>query len=55
MDDRVCQDRHVPPFDSTHSNPDLPLRFRAVGRLLVGDMIESVERVEVEGRLEPVR
>lgn len=34
---------------------DLPLRFRTVGRLLVGDMIESVERVEVEGSLEPVR
>jgi glutamate racemase len=34
---------------------DLPLRFRTVGRLLVGDMIETVERVEVAGTLEPVR
>ena len=30
---------------------DLPLRFRRVGRLLVGDMIDVVERVEVEGNL----
>ena len=30
---------------------DLPLRFRRVGRLLIGDMIEAVERVEVEGSL----
>lgn len=34
---------------------DLPLRFRTVGRLLVGDMIETVEHVVVEGNLEPVR
>jgi glutamate racemase len=33
---------------------DLPLRFRTVGRLLVGDMIETVERVQVEGALETV-
>lgn len=30
---------------------DLPLRFRQVGRLLIGDMIDAVERVEVEGNL----
>ena len=30
---------------------DLPLRFRHVGRLLIGDMIDAVERVEVEGNL----
>lgn len=34
---------------------DLPLRFRTVGRLLVGDMIEAVEHVVVEGNLEPPR
>ena len=31
---------------------DLPLRFRRVGRLLLGETIESVERVEIEGCLE---
>ena len=30
---------------------DLPLRFRRVGRLLLGEAIESVERVEIEGCL----
>jgi glutamate racemase len=30
---------------------DLPLRFRRVGRLFVGDMIDVVEKVEVEGIL----
>ena len=34
---------------------DLPLRFRRVGRLLVGNMIETVERVDLEGSLDPVR
>ena len=34
---------------------DLPLRFRRVGRLLVGDMIDVVEKVEVEGQLPAVR
>jgi len=33
---------------------DLPLRFRRVGRLFVGDMIDVVERVEVEGILPAV-
>jgi glutamate racemase len=33
---------------------DLPLRFRRVGRLFVGDMIDVVERVEVEGILSRV-
>lgn len=31
---------------------DLPLRFRAVGRELVGGLIDEVERVDVEGALE---
>ena len=30
---------------------DSPLRFRRVGRLLLGEMIESVEHVEIEGCL----
>lgn len=34
---------------------DLPLRFRRVGRLLLGEMVESVERVEIEGCLERAR
>lgn len=34
---------------------DLPLRFRTVGRLLVGDMIDQVDRVEIEGCLEAQR
>jgi glutamate racemase len=33
---------------------DLPLRFRRVGRLLVGDMIETVEKVVIEGCLDAV-
>jgi glutamate racemase len=33
---------------------DLPLRFRRVGRLFVGDMIDVVEKVEVEGILPTV-
>ncbi len=44
---------HTPVRQFTVS--DLPLRFRRVGRLLVGDMIETVERVDVEGCVEPVR
>jgi len=31
---------------------DLPLRFRTVGRRFVGDLIDSVEVVEVDGRME---
>jgi hypothetical protein len=34
---------------------DLPLRFRRVGRLFVGDMIDVVERVEVEGIIPATR
>lgn len=30
---------------------DLPLRFRTVGRRFIGDILESVERVSVDGRL----
>lgn len=42
-----CSQRPVRVF----SVSDLPLRFRHVGRLLIGDMIDAVERVEVEGNL----
>lgn len=31
---------------------DMPLRFRTFGRRFLGDLIEGVEEVEVEGRLE---
>lgn len=39
----------------TFTVSDLPLRFRRVGRMLVGDMIETVEKVEIEGNVAPVR
>ena len=44
---------HVPTREFTVS--DLPLRFRRVGRLFVGDMIDVVERVEVEGIIPATR
>jgi glutamate racemase len=31
---------------------DMPLRFRTVGQRFLGDLIASVEEVEVDGRLE---
>ncbi|MSR36791.1 MAG: glutamate racemase [Gemmatimonadetes bacterium] len=56
---RILSERDLlAPADHTptrmFSVTDLPLRFRTVGRLLVGDMIESVEHVQVEGALERV-
>lgn len=56
---RVLQERDLlapaeQPPDRKFSVSDLPLRFRQVGRLLVGEMIASVERVEIEGCLDSV-
>ncbi len=50
--DLLAPEGNVPTRRFTVS--DLPLRFRKVGRLLVGDMIEDVEKVEIEGCRESV-
>ena len=57
---RILQDRDMlAPTDQQGTREftvsDLPLRFRRVGRLFVGDMIETVEKVEVEGILPVTR
>ena len=46
----LAPEDHAPTRRFTVS--DLPLRFRRVGRLLVGDMIDTVERVQIEGGLD---
>jgi glutamate racemase len=57
---RILQENQLlAPVDQTPTREftvsDLPLRFRRVGRLFVGDMIDVVERVEVEGIIPATR
>ena len=57
---RILRERDLmAPFDQQpvrrFTVSDLPLRFRRVGRLFVGEMIDAVEQVEVEGNIPTVR